>query len=137
MTVALRQFVFDAVDARGLAEFYRALLGFTYRPGDEPPPAGEPDPNAADWLVLRNPAGGAALAFQPVAELPTVTWPEGPVPQQAHLDLTVASIAELDAEHERVLGLGATLLLDGVDDPQEPIRIYADPAGHPVCIFVA
>ena len=79
----LRQFVFDAVDARALAEFYRQLLGFSYRPGDEPPPAGEPDPHAADWLVLRNPEGGASLAFQPVEALPAATWPDGPVPQQA------------------------------------------------------
>jgi hypothetical protein len=22
------------------------------------------------------------------------------------------------------------------DDPEEPLRVYADPAGHPFCIFV-
>ncbi|MFY2787524.1 hypothetical protein [Rhodococcus sp. MALMAid1271] len=30
----------------------------------------------------------------------------------------------------------ARLLRDLHDDPEEPIRIYADPAGHPFCIFV-
>lgn len=40
----LRQVVLDTTDARGLAEFYRQLLGLEYRPGDEPPPAGAPDP---------------------------------------------------------------------------------------------
>ena len=39
-----RQVVLDSTDARALAEFYRQLLGLTYRPGDEPPAAGEPDP---------------------------------------------------------------------------------------------
>ena len=65
------------------------------------------------------------------------TWPDGPVPQQLHLDLTVATIADLDAHHERALSLGAQLLLDRYDDPDEPLYVYADPAGHPFCIFVA
>jgi hypothetical protein len=26
---------------------------------------------------------------------------------------------------------------DGHDDPDEPIYVYADPAGHPFCRFVA
>ncbi len=76
------------------------------------------------------------LAFQPVTELPEVTWPAGPVPQQLHLDLMVSSVADLDAQHRRALDLGARLLQDQSGDPQEPLRIYADPAGHPFCIFV-
>jgi len=72
-----------------------------------------------------------------VAELPVVTWPDGPVPQQSHLDTTVQSAAELNAQHERALALGAKLLYDRSDDPEEPLRVYADPAGHPFCIFVA
>jgi hypothetical protein len=36
----LRQTVLDAVDARGLAEFYRQLLGLRWRIGDEPPTSG-------------------------------------------------------------------------------------------------
>jgi hypothetical protein len=77
----LRQVVLDTTDARVLAEFYRQLLGYRYRPGDEPPAPGEPDPQGRDWLVLRDPAaGGAQVAFQQVAALPRATWPEGPVP---------------------------------------------------------
>jgi catechol 2,3-dioxygenase-like lactoylglutathione lyase family enzyme len=132
----LRQVVLDSTDARGLAEFYRRLLGLRYRPGDEPPSAGEPDPQGQEWLVLRD-AGGAQVAFQQVAALPRATWPEGPVPQQLHLDLTVPTTAELDAQHERALALGARLLEDRSQDPEEPLRVYADPAGHPFCIFVA
>jgi catechol 2,3-dioxygenase-like lactoylglutathione lyase family enzyme len=133
----LRQVVLDCTDARVLAEFYRRLLGLRYRPGDEPPAPGEPDPAGQDWLVLRDAAGRVRLAFQRVAELPEATWPEGPVPQQLHLDLTVPTVAELDAQHERALALGARLLHDRSDDPEEPLRVYADPAGHPFCIFVA
>ena len=136
-TVALRQVVLDCTDARRLAEFYRELLGFAYRPGDEPPAAGDPDPRGQDWLVLRNPAAGMQLAFQQVDDLPEATWPDGPYPQMAHLDLTVSTVAAFDAEHVRAPGLGARPLLDRSDDPAEPLRVYADPAGHPFCIFVA
>jgi catechol-2,3-dioxygenase len=133
----LRQVVLDCMDARTLAEFYRRLLGLQYRPGDEPPPAGEPDPAGQDWLVLQNDAGGRGVAFQQVAALPRATWPEGPVPQQMHLDLTVPTTADLELQHQRALTLGARLLYDRSDHPQEPLRVYADPAGHPFCIFVA
>ena len=133
----LRSTVLDTTDARSLAEFYRELLGFVYEPGDEPPGAGEPDERGQDWLVLRHPSGCPTIAFQQVADLPKATWPEGDVRQQMHLDLTVETASELEAQHGRALGLGATLLLDRADDPDEPIRIYADPAGHPFCIFVA
>jgi catechol 2,3-dioxygenase-like lactoylglutathione lyase family enzyme len=132
----LLQVVLDATDARELAEFYRRLLDLRYRPGDEPPAPGQPDPQGEDWLVLRN-AGGTQVAFQQVPALPKATWPEGPVPQQLHLDLSVPTKAELDAQHERALALGARLLEDDADNPIEPLRVYADPAGHPFCIFVA
>ena len=136
-TVSLRQVVLDTTDARTLAEFYRQLLGFRYRPGDEPPPTGDADPQGQDWLVLRNPTGGWQVAFQQVLDLPEATWPDGPHPQMLHLDLTVPTVDALNAEHRRALDLGARLLRDRSDDPQEPLRVYADPAGHPFCIFVA
>jgi hypothetical protein len=133
----LLQTVLDCTDARALAEFYRRLLDLRYRSGDEPPPAGEPDPNGQDWLVLTDATGYRRLAFQQVAALPKATWPEGPRPQQLHLDMTVESVSDLDAQHERVLALGGRLLHDRSDDPDEPLRVYADPAGHPFCVFVA
>ena len=77
------------------------------------------------------------LAVQQVPRLARPTWPEGAVPPQAHLDLTVATRAELDVQHERVLALGGRLLADRSEDDQEPLRVYADVAGHPFCIFVA
>jgi Glyoxalase-like domain len=131
----LRQVVLDCTDARLLAEFYRQLLGLRYRPGDEPPLAGEPDPAGQDWLVLQDAAGNPTVAFQQVAQLPETTWPAGPLPQQLHLDLTVPTAADLDLQHERAISLGARLLYDRSDDPEEPLRVYADLAGHPFCIF--
>ena len=89
---ALRAVVLDATNARVVAEFYRELLGYEYRSGDEAPPRGQPDPHGDDWLVLRDRTGDARLAVQHVAELPASTWPEARVPQQLHLDLTVAGV---------------------------------------------
>lgn len=132
----LAQTVFDTTDARALAEFYRQLLGFAYRPGDEPPAPGADDPRGRDWLVLVAPAGKPILAFQQVDILPPSTWPDPAVPQQLHLDLTVPDRAALDVQHERAMALGARLLVDEADDEDEPIRVYADPAGHPFCVFV-
>ncbi len=133
----LRQVVLDCTDARALAEFYRQLLGLRYRPGDEPPAAGQPDPAGQDWLVLHDSDGRTRVAFQRVAELPEATWPQGPHPQQLHLDLTVRTEADFEAQHERAVALGARLLYDRSGDPEEPLRVYADIAGHPFCIFVA
>ena len=129
--------VLDCTDARQLAEFYRRLLGLAYRAGDEPPAIGEPDPRGQDWLVLVDPDTGSRLAFQNVAELPESIWPETGIPQMLYLDLTVETIAELEVQHARALELGARMRLDRSNDPDEPLRVYADPAGHPFCIFVA
>jgi catechol 2,3-dioxygenase-like lactoylglutathione lyase family enzyme len=134
--ILVRQVVLDCADARALAEFYRELLDLAYRPGDEAPPPGEPDPHGNDWLVLRA-GSGFALAFQQIADLPEATWPDGPVPQMMHLDITVADRGQLDVQHRRALDLGARLLSDESDDPEEPLYVYADPAGHPFCIFVS
>jgi Glyoxalase-like domain len=132
---SLLQVVLDTTDARRLAEFYRELLGYVYRPGDEPPPAGQPDEKGQDWLVLHHPSGNPRIAVQNVPEQRRSTWPEAEVPQQLHFDLLVESVEDFQQQHARVLGLGATLLYDRANDPQEPLRVYADPAGHPFCIF--
>lgn len=133
----LRQVVLDCTDARALAEFYRELMGYRYRPGDEAPAAGRPDPRGQDWLVLWDASGTARIAFQQVKELPETTWPDGKIPQQMHLDMVVPTMAGLSAQHERALALGARMRYDRSADPQEPLRVYADPAGHLFCIFVA
>jgi catechol 2,3-dioxygenase-like lactoylglutathione lyase family enzyme len=134
---AVQQVVLDGTDARRLAEFYRELLGYRYRGGDEVPPPGVDDVQGRDWLVLAHPSGWPRLAFQQVAELPRSTWPTDGTPQQLHLDLTVPDMSALRAQHERALALGAQLLEDRSNDVAEPLFVYADPEGHPFCIFVA
>ena len=128
----LKQVVVDTEDARGLAEFYRELLGAEYRPGDEPR-AGEERP---DWVALRMPGTAGEITFQRVESLPAPTWPEGPRPQMLHLDFTVGSADELVEHRDRALALGARILRDQFDDPDEPLYVFADPSGHPFCIFV-
>jgi hypothetical protein len=134
---ALRAVVLDATNARDVAEFYRQLLGFVYRAGDEPPPPGDPDPHGEDWLVLRDATGEARLAVQSVAELPATTWPDPQIPQQLHLDMTVADAEQLAVQGDRALALGATLMVDRSTDPDEELYVFADLAGHPFCIFVS
>jgi catechol 2,3-dioxygenase-like lactoylglutathione lyase family enzyme len=131
----LLQTALDATDVRGLAEFYRELLGLRYRDGDEAPTDGSPDD--ADWLVLVDEDGIRRLAFQQTERLARSTWPDPTVPQQLHLDLTVPDRAALERHRERALALGAELRLDRSDDPDEALYVFADPAGHPFCIFVS
>src|ERR1700760_4372139 len=120
----------DAVDVRGLAEFYRRLLGLRYRDGDETPEAGE------DWLVLVDGDGVRSLAFQQVPVLARSTWPTHEVPKQMHQDYRVASVEEVERQRARAEELGATLLLDRTGDVEEPLYVLADPEGHPFCILV-
>lgn len=121
----------DAVDCRGLAEFYRVFLGLRYRSGDE---VGDD----ADWLVLVDDAGRRVLAFNQVDKLERPTWPASEdVPKQMHQDYRVASVEELERQRQRAEGLGATLLYDRSADEGEPLYVFADPAGHPFCVLVS
>jgi catechol 2,3-dioxygenase-like lactoylglutathione lyase family enzyme len=125
--------VLDTTTPRKLAEFYRELLGLRYRAGDEPPSEG---PDDADWLVLVDGTGHPVLAFQLVERLEPTTWPSHDVPMQLHLDFTVSTANELEHQRRRAEALGARLLLDRTDEPDEPLWVFADPSGHPFCIFV-
>lgn len=124
----------DATDVRGLAEFYRELLGLRYRPGEEPPTDGSPDDE--DWLVLVDDADQRVLAFNHVDALAGSTWPSDDVPKQMHLDFRVPTADDLEHHGRRAEDLGATLLLDRTDEEGEPLYVFADPAGHPFCILV-
>jgi catechol 2,3-dioxygenase-like lactoylglutathione lyase family enzyme len=113
--------VLDAPDARALAAFYHRLLGWAIV-REEP-----------DWVKLSAPQGGAALAFQTETAYVTPTWPAGPGDQQMmmHLDIQVD---DLDAAGALALEAGATL---AEYQPQDDVRVFLDPAGHPFCLWVA
>lgn len=110
--------VLGSSDPRGLAGFYRDLLGWEVRV-DRP-----------DWVVLRSPSG-AGLSFQREDGHVPPTWPSGPGDQQmqAHLDIGVTHLASGVA---RAQALGASL---ADQQPQDDVRVLVDPAGHPFCLF--
>ncbi len=112
--------VLDAPDAQALARFYRDLLGWPLR-DDEP-----------GWATVRPPDGGAGLSFQTDSGYRRPTWPpvDGEQRMMAHLDIKVD---DLESAGAHALALGATL---ADFQPQEGVRVYLDPAGHPFCFFL-
>jgi hypothetical protein len=124
----------DAPDCRGLAEFYRELLGVHYRPGDEPPTDGSDDD--ADWLVLVDAHAQRVLTVQEKTDMKRATWPSEEVSMQMRMDFRVPTVEELTRHRERAEALGATLLYDGSADEGNRLYVLADPAGHPFCLLV-
>lgn len=112
--------VLDAPDPRALADFYRRLLGWQTRKEDD------------TWVTLNPPDGGAALSFQAEPAYVRPSWPSGPDRQQmmAHLDIEVE---DLDTAGAYAAAQGATL---AEFQPQETVRVYLDPVGHPFCLWV-
>jgi catechol 2,3-dioxygenase-like lactoylglutathione lyase family enzyme len=112
--------VLDAPDARELAGFYRRLLGWTIGT-DEP-----------DWVTLRPPGGGTGLSFQTESAYARPTWPAGPGDQQMMLHLDI-EVDDLEAAGAHAVASGAVL---ADFQPQQDVRVYLDPAGHPFCLWV-
>jgi len=120
LTLTLTATVLGAPDAQELGAFYRRLLGWTAR-ADEP-----------GWVALSAPGGGSGLSFQTEPDYARPTWPSGPGDQQmmTHLDIEVDS---LDAAGAHAVAAGAVL---AQYQPQDHVRVYLDPAGHPFCLWV-
>jgi catechol 2,3-dioxygenase-like lactoylglutathione lyase family enzyme len=119
--MTLSGIVLDAPDARQLADFYQRLLGWTTAQ-DEP-----------GWVKLTPPEGGEpGLSFQSEPAYVRPAWPSSASRQQmmAHLDIEVD---DLDAASAHALAQGAIL---AEYQPQETVRVYLDPAGHPFCLWV-
>jgi hypothetical protein len=57
------------------------------------------------------------------------TWPTGPVPKQAHIDVDVD---DLEGAEQRAISLGA-VRAETQPDPETYV-ILLDPAGHPFCL---
>jgi catechol 2,3-dioxygenase-like lactoylglutathione lyase family enzyme len=112
--------VLDAPDPRELAGFYQRLLGW---------PVGKDEP---DWVTLVPPEGSSGLSFQrePVYERPT--WPavRGRQQMMLHLDIEVD---DLEAAGAHAVAAGAA---PAEFQPQEDVRVYLDPVGHPFCLWV-
>lgn len=113
--------VLDAPDPAALAAFYQRLLGWPMRSEDP------------TWVTLRPEDGGAGLSFQLEPDFVRPTWPATADRQQmqSHLDFQVE---DMDAAGEVAIAAGATL---APHQPQEDVRVYLDPAGHPFCLFLS
>ncbi len=85
-----------------------------------------------DWVVLRNPDGGVALAFQPEPAYVRPVWPGGPGDQQMmmHLEIRVDDLQSAVAHATRC---GAAV---AEYQPQDDVRVCLDPAGHPFCLWL-
>ena len=122
MSPRLAATVLGTPDPRGLALFYQRLLQWPIR-DDQP-----------DWVTLRPSDGGAGLSFQLEADHVPPVWPPQPDTQQMqlHLDIEVDDLAAACALAEE----SGARRIGGYDDEHEVVRVYADPAGHPFCLFV-
>ncbi len=123
---------FDARDCRGLAEFYRQLLGLHDRDGDKPPTDGSPD--QVDWLVLLDDDGNRVVTIQMKVDTTPPTWPSEVVPMQMHMDFEVPTLEDLERQRERAEKLGARLLSTRTHVKDAALYVLADPAGHAVRI---
>jgi catechol-2,3-dioxygenase len=118
--LALSDVVLDSPDAGALASFYRRLLGWEVEQ-DEP-----------GWVKLRSRDGGAGLSFQTEPRYVPPVWPAGPGDQQMQVHLDIA-VEDLAAAGQHAIAAGAAL---AGDQPQDGVRVYLDPAGHPFCLFL-
>ncbi len=111
----------DCPDPLALADFYAALTG------GEVEELGDFPRDQVTWLEMMTP-WNSVIGFQKIPHYEPPTWPEGPRPQQAHLDFLVADLA--GAVH-RAEELGARR---AEYQPGETFVVLLDPAGHPFCL---
>lgn len=115
----------DCPDPVPLANFYAKITGF------EVVVAHNDKEGNALWVELKD-NGKTRIAFQRVKNYVKPTWPEGPIPQQAHLDFDVKDLNKVEAE---LLAIGASKSpIQTSSNPEENFRVYFDPAGHPFCL---
>jgi len=112
----LHHVVIDCPDPAALAAFYSELVGLpiTWREDD--------------WVVVAADDRTSGIAFQLAPGHQPPRWPDPDRPQQLHLDVMVDDV---DVAEPLVLALGARRL----SEPGHPVRVYADPAGHPFCLI--
>jgi hypothetical protein len=121
----------DCSDPINLANFYSSITGLKVDVTTE-----NTDSNIV-WVELKDNQGIPKLAFQKVSNYKAPTWPEGPIPQQLHLDFAVKNLDETEIE---LLKIGAvkTEFQPGSpksNDYSTEFRVYLDPEGHPFCII--
>jgi len=118
--MTLSGIVLDSPDARELAAFYQRLLGWSVIQDED------------GWVKLGAPAGGPGLSFQTESRYVRPVWPAGPDDPQmsVHLDIHVEDLEVAGAHAEKAGATRADF------QPQEDVRVYLDPDGHPFCLFL-
>lgn len=106
-------------DPDALASFYERLLGWPRIMDDD------------DWVALRHPDGGTAIAFHVDEHFVRPVWPSEPgAPMMtAHLDLTTD---DLEAAVAHAVACGAAV---AAYQPNDTERVMLDPDGHPFCLI--
>ncbi|GAB7005150.1 VOC family protein [Nocardioides sp. AN3] len=117
MTVSINNITFDCADARKVADFWAALLGWQVFYDDDP-----------EVLVAPHfPAPGVTtLLFIPVPEPKSVK-------NRVHLDLEPTD-ATRDEQVEQAVALGATLVADHRKPDGSGWVTLADPEGNELCV---
>jgi predicted enzyme related to lactoylglutathione lyase len=116
MASFIRNVSFDCGDPYGLARFWSDVVG---HPVDA-------DFAPGDTEVVIEPPGGPRLFFQFVPEGKTVK-------NRVHVCLQPAD-RDRDAEVDRVLALGATILADHRSPDGDGWVVLLDPAGNEFCL---
>jgi hypothetical protein len=137
MLPTLRSVVLDTTDARGLAEFYRQLLGYEYRPGDEPQvlESQTPQDGTGSFSLIPpgrrgSPSNTSSSSRRPHGQ--TMACLSSCTSTSAfQLRNSSSPRASVLSHSEPVCCKTASTIRS------EPLYVYADPAGHPFCIFVA
>jgi hypothetical protein len=141
---SVRQFqvTFDCADPERVARFWCDVLGYVV----PPPPEGFASWDAFDRSLPPEHQGSAFACVDPSGVGPRLFFqrvPEGKtVKNRVHLDVRVGTglvgaerLATLEAERDRLLGLGAVevrvLLADGVD---ESCIVMQDVEGNEFCL---
>jgi catechol 2,3-dioxygenase-like lactoylglutathione lyase family enzyme len=112
--------VLEAPDARGLARFYAAVLGWRIVKDE------------GDWVTLHPGQGVGYLSVNTSPEYERPVWPPQPGQQQMMLHLDI-QVDDLERGVDAAVAAGATL---AGYQPQDDVRVLLDPAGHPFCLYV-
>ncbi len=118
--MTLTSTVLDSIDPAELGNFYHRLLGW---------PLDDSDPT---WVTVRPAEGGPGLSFQLEPRYTRPSWPAADGEQQivAHLDFEVTDLGTSGAH---AVAAGAIL---AEYQPQDDVRVYLDPEGHPFCLWI-
>jgi hypothetical protein len=110
----------NAAQPGELARFYARLLDWPIR-AEEP-----------DWVLLRPDGIEVGLSFQTEEKYQRPVWPARDDEQQMMIHLEIR-VDDLDAAEAHARACGATR---AGYQPQEDVRVYLDPDGHPFCLWL-